>query len=57
MKCKVFYNSAFKDKRGLYWTSWKKGKYTKLNFVSPAEYNDKGVDETNRETGMNLRRS
>jgi len=32
MKCKVFYNSAFKDKRGLYWTSWKKGKYTKLNF-------------------------
>ena len=55
MKCKVFYNSAFKDKRGLYWTSWKKGKYTKLNFVSPAEYNDKGVDETNREIGMNLR--
>ena len=26
-------------------------------FETPAEYIDKGVDETNRETGMNLRKS
>tara|TARA_A100001015_G_C14937986_1_gene691300 strand:+ start:705 stop:1178 length:474 start_codon:yes stop_codon:yes gene_type:complete len=33
MKVKTFYNSAFKDKRGFYWTSWLKTKYPKINFI------------------------
>jgi len=32
MRFKAFYNSIFKNKRGLYWTSWIKEKYAKLNF-------------------------
>lgn len=32
MKILKFKNTAFKDKRGLYWTSWEKKKYPKLNF-------------------------
>jgi dTDP-4-dehydrorhamnose 3,5-epimerase len=32
MIVKTFRNSAFSDKRGLYWTSWEKKKYPKLEF-------------------------
>jgi dTDP-4-dehydrorhamnose 3,5-epimerase-like enzyme len=32
MTFKALYNSIFKNKRGLYWTSWIKEKYAKLNF-------------------------
>lgn len=32
MKIKFNSNSAFKDKRGLYWTSWKNKKNSKINF-------------------------
>lgn len=32
MKIKIFQNTAFKDHRGLYWTSWKKNNNIKLNF-------------------------
>lgn len=32
MKIKEFYNSAFSDHRGLYWTSWLKSKYPKILF-------------------------
>jgi dTDP-4-dehydrorhamnose 3,5-epimerase len=33
MKIKTFSNSAFVDKRGYYWTSWKKKEYPKINFI------------------------
>ena len=29
---KVINNSTFKDKRGYYWTTWKKGTLNKINF-------------------------
>ena len=29
---KVYKNSSFKDKRGYYWTSWKKGLIKNLEF-------------------------
>jgi len=32
MKIKFNSNSAFRDKRGLYWTSWKSKKNSKINF-------------------------
>jgi len=32
MKIKTFCNSAFIDKRGLYWTSWERKKHPKLEF-------------------------
>ena len=31
-KVKVFKNSSFKDNRGFYWTSWKKGSIKKIRF-------------------------
>ena len=31
-KVKVFKNSSFKDRRGYYWTSWKKGFANNINF-------------------------
>jgi dTDP-4-dehydrorhamnose 3,5-epimerase len=33
MLVKTFYNSAFIDNRGFYWSSWIKNKYPKINFV------------------------
>jgi dTDP-4-dehydrorhamnose 3,5-epimerase len=33
MKIKTFCNSAYIDKRGIYWTSWIKKKYPKINFI------------------------
>ncbi len=33
MKIKTFSNTAFADNRGIYWTSWKKKEYPKINFV------------------------
>ena len=31
-KVKVYKNSSFRDKRGYYWTSWKKGLIKNLEF-------------------------
>ena len=31
MKVKTFYNPAFIDNRGFYWSSWIKKKYPKIN--------------------------
>ena len=28
----IITNSSFKDKRGFYWTTWKKGIFKKINF-------------------------
>lgn len=33
MKVKTFYNSAYIDNRGFYWSSWIKKKYPKINFI------------------------
>jgi dTDP-4-dehydrorhamnose 3,5-epimerase len=33
MKVKTFYNPAFIDNRGFYWSSWIKKKYPKINFI------------------------
>ena len=33
IKVKKFKNSSFRDHRGYYWTSWKKNKTNKLNFI------------------------
>ena len=33
MKIKTFSNSAFIDKRGYYWSSWKKKDYSEINFI------------------------
>lgn len=32
-KIKVYRNTSFKDKRGYYWTSWKKNKKSKIHFI------------------------
>ena len=29
---KIIKKKSFKDKRGLLWTSWKKGEFNKINF-------------------------
>ena len=31
-KIKILKNSTFKDKRGYYWTTWKKGDVEKIKF-------------------------
>ena len=33
IKLKVIKNSTFRDKRGFYWTTWKKGILRKLNLI------------------------
>ena len=32
LKVKIFKNSSFKDHRGFYWTTWKKGIFSKKKF-------------------------
>ena len=32
LKIKILKNSTFKDKRGYYWTTWKKGDVEKIKF-------------------------
>ena len=36
---KVYNNSSFRDKRGYYWTSWRKDRVKKLKFKHDIKHN------------------